>query len=118
MDWEVGDVALCIKRGAWRGSLTGRSVDGPKFGERLVVSEVCEARVLCLRFTRWHGCDRGLLWNASRFIKLNGLEADTFDREVIEALKSKPVHAPQHDALHNSCQCEVSGCLSLTQVSP
>lgn len=34
------------------------------------------------------------------------------------ATVSEPVHVPQHAALHNGCQCEVSGCLSLTQVRP
>lgn len=88
--WEVGDLALCIKVGAW--SLDGA---GPATGSVCRVSAIdrnSDDGFLYLGFEEWPdspwGADR---FRASRFRKITPPKADEFDREVIDLMLGKPV---------------------------
>lgn len=99
-DWQVGDKALCVKLGQWRGTMTGRLLIGPA------------PKPGCLYTVSWAGPSRstgsaslefaeiatprtrkGLPtpWRASRFIKLNGYAPDEQDDITIALLTGKPV---------------------------
>lgn len=96
-NWQVGDVALCIKQGSWRDRDTGEIVEiGPKAGQFLTVIQVARSCApanrghLLLGF-KGHGRD---LFAASRFVKIepeksedeNAEEATSFQRQQAERI--------------------------------
>lgn len=89
-NWQVGDLALCIKVGPWTidgcgpapGSVsTVRDLDlfSPDGDLYLALEEWPDSRYTIERF------------RASRFRKITPPEADKFDREVIDLMLGKPV---------------------------
>lgn len=115
MDWQPGDLALCVNAGLGcpacghtRGK-KGKLYTVSEVGERMFIEGI--RQYLFLREApNEHRCGGGG-WTfghrPQRFIKVTPPEADAFDREVIAALNSEPVHARNNDAVHNSCQREV-----------
>lgn len=95
-DWQVGDLALCVRGGHIKGSL---QIDSPKAGQ------VVEVEILDFMPTTLFpsgtlvigskllppNIDGSHRWGASRFIKVTPPAADEDDREVIALLTGKPV---------------------------
>ena len=96
-NWQVGDLALCIKQGAWRGSISGASplIRCPKAGQILTVRGVGRGRVasICLWFDGFDGDTIGHSFNAARFRKIRPHTPDQDDYETIELLRGAPVEA-------------------------
>lgn len=89
-EWQVGDLALCVKLDAWvvyDGPLTGPE-ERPEPGKIYPVAEVVSdpVRGLHLCFVEF-GTD---LFVADRFIKVTPPEADEYDREVIDLMTGEP----------------------------
>jgi len=85
-DWQVGDLALCIKLGPWR------DVIGPKCGEVRAVRGVGRDPIgVGLWLEGYPGKLRSDGFSASRFRKITPPKADEFDREVIDLMIGKPV---------------------------
>lgn len=119
MGWRKGDLALCTKMGPWRWLLGGALVTqpGPMAGQILTVRNVgWFAGKTILWLEGYPGERPNDAWTASRFRKIPAHKADAFDRAGIAALNSEPVHAPNNDAVHNSCQREGFACPDLGQV--
>lgn len=99
-DWQVGDLALCVRRAPERGRfLFGEPNPGEAY-EVLNVSleEFADDTIdiaLTLRgappCTNEFNEPTGPTWWHGRFIKITPTEADEFDREVIELLRREPV---------------------------
>lgn len=91
-DWQVGDLALCIKQGKWRSVEDcdeGLSLRFPRLGCVYRVAGVQrDMKGSWLNFDEFGGG-----FAATRFIKTTPPEADQFDREVIELMNGKPVTA-------------------------
>lgn len=90
-EWQVGDLALCIKQGRWRERVSGKAVSiGPRAGEVLTVVRLEYSHLpknlgqLLLGF-EMHGND---LFAADRFIRINPDQLS--DREDLN------VQNPQH----------------------
>ncbi len=91
-DWQIGDLALCIKQGPWE-IIEGPSTpsgDDPEPGCIYCVAnvELAELAGLVLGFAEFHS-----QYQAGRFVKVTPPEADEFDREVIELLNRHPAEA-------------------------
>lgn len=91
-DWQVGSIALCVKRGPW----TIHGFNGPRYGEVHIVRKVdfggllgCEDGVR-LYLERWPGGLPSNSWAAQRFRKINPLtdeERESFLRELNEPVE-------------------------------
>lgn len=82
-DWQVGDLALCVKVGAW-----SKFGPAPKAGEINVVDGLyCDPvdGSLHLGFAEYRDA-----FLASRFRKVTPPKADAFDREVIALMAGEP----------------------------
>lgn len=82
--WQVNDLALCIKQGLWCDGATGEYVTvGPKAGQILTVARVARSwqpqhrGELLLGFAE-HGRD---YFAANRFVKIEPDEADEIDEQ-------------------------------------
>lgn len=91
-DWQVGDLALCIKQGAW-------TVDGigPSAGDIDTVTGVDVDPVdgTFLTLAKWP--DKGPFRNwyfADRFRKIRPHQPDEEDVETIHLLNGAPVQEP------------------------
>ena len=79
-NWQINDLALCIKRGLWRDARTMEYVEyGPKAGEILTVRRIGRKLPVdgenptLLGFSGW-GAD---LFSAAKFVKLDHPAAET-----------------------------------------
>jgi hypothetical protein len=78
MTWERGDLALCIKIGAWRGNVTGLvcTYETPKPG--VIYTVACVHLTPAgpgLTLTEIVN-QRGLPWDARRFVRITDLTTD------------------------------------------
>lgn len=100
-DWQVGDLALCVKLGPWcsfyhDSQIEEPGADGPKPGSvnRVIAVSLDPDNLVCLKFAEFPDDslnDYGFC--ASRFRKITPPEADEFDREVIDLLTKQPAEA-------------------------
>lgn len=97
-DWQIGDLALCVKVGLWVFRYdSGKKVPGvfgPRAGQKLTVRKVtCGPDGVALKFSDFPDYRQDDHWrgySARRFIKVTPDAADAFDREVIAALTGAP----------------------------
>ena len=96
-DWQVGDLALCVRGGPLVPEPFSLNVAYPEAGK-------CYDVVGRREFAGWGlylyldgapdnidaQCNWGPLWDSVRFIKVTPDAADAFDREVIAALTPAP----------------------------
>jgi hypothetical protein len=94
-DWQVGDLALCVRGGRYPGMTLA---DTPRAGQVVTVERVlfgpmrgAEAGVWQIGSSELPPNVRGNhLWFAGRFIKVTPPETDAFDREVIDLMTRQP----------------------------
>lgn len=98
-DWQVGDLALCVRGGPLPGGVPHFAF--PRSGQVVLVELVERWPTLQSPFGTTLIFSEDLpeniggsrCWAASRFIKVTPPEADAFDREVIEQMRGEPVEA-------------------------
>lgn len=90
-DWQVGDLALCVKLEPWRLSGTNGPRSGHIYRVDVVTVNLWGETGLIFHSLPSLGYRGG--WNANRFIKVTPPEADAFDRETIDLLNREPVEA-------------------------
>jgi hypothetical protein len=98
VDWQPGDLALCIKAGGWECEESGTfSLDGPQIGKAYLVVDVDFGAAFdepeaedYLVFGEWPG----EAWLHRRFTKINPDEPDGFDRQIIAAMTGQPEQVP------------------------
>lgn len=86
MDWQPGDLALCVR--------AGRFEDLPQVGSVNTVQAVaadCEGTPTLFLERVQNETFRFFGHRASRFIKVTPEAEDRFDRETIELLNAEPV---------------------------
>lgn len=101
MDWQPGDMALCVKGGRIIDpSMHTPPLDGfPTAGACYTVEHVgIDPTMTGSPLALWlaeapRNATGERVWSAIRFIKVTPPEADEFDREVIEIMTRKPVEA-------------------------
>lgn len=87
-DWQPGDLALCIKVGAWSEMQRRPLVDGgPSAGKTYRVSDVVSEEGPCLYFGNPWPFD---IFQADRFRKIRPHTPDVEDEETIRLLTGKP----------------------------
>ncbi len=92
-DWQVGDLAVCLKTDKWRGRQTGRVTDGPSYGSVHKVAWVGPSRcgVLCLELegieTPRNRDGSVIPWTADRFRKIRPDEQEPCEVEFVTLLK-------------------------------
>ena len=95
-DWQPGDLALCIKQGAW--ARIGNN--GPKAGVLYTVRKVDYGPIykasptVRLYLEGWPGDCGAHSFAAYRFRKIRPHKADEEDRETIRLLTGKPEQVP------------------------
>ncbi|BDW81051.1 hypothetical protein MACH24_04890 [Erythrobacter sp. Dej080120_24] len=101
-NWQIGDLALCIKQGRWRERVTGKAVSiGPRAGEILTVVRLDYSHLpknvgqLLLGF-EMHGSD---LFAADRFIRINPDHSG--DREDLNVQKPQHLNADRRYEVHS-----------------
>lgn len=83
-DWRIGDLALCIKQGAWRSRGEVNQYPPIRGGGVYRVADVATADGLtALWFDEYPGPGLEYAFAHFCFIKITPPEADAFDREVI-----------------------------------
>ena len=98
-DWQVGDLALCVKGGAFDGA---RASAHPKAGQvvtvhgmGVLITPAFPKGVLAMRSMDLPpNVNGGHLWRADRFIKVTPDEADAEDAETIRLMTGAPVREP------------------------
>ena len=97
-DWQKGDLALCVRGGAWPGFTASTA---PKCGAVYRVSSVERAPShwptggLALLLADGPPNNSGIsIWSEVRFRKIRPHEADAEDRETIALLTGKPAQVP------------------------
>ncbi len=90
MDWQAGDLALCIKQGRWRSA--GVYMRGPKAGAVLTVRRVgLDGNGFpTIWLIGWHGDEGADGFNPARFRKIRPHTPDAEDRETIRLLNKQP----------------------------
>ncbi len=97
-DWQPGDLALCVRAGAFRCSSrqlhTGKSRDTPRRGfvGKVIATTIpplndgsdCKCGCVLLIF---EGGEKGV---SPRFVKVTPPKADEFDKEVISLMTTNP----------------------------
>ncbi len=95
-DWQIGDLALCVKVGQWKRYGTNTVDEAPiRCGGVYVVRAIGTFdghRILWLEGIG--GELTGSAFIASRFRKITPPEADEFDRETIALLNRDPAKEP------------------------
>lgn len=89
--WQVGDLALCVRRGGNPGIprvLSKKPVIG---GVYMLEGVVVVGGVTGLVLQDHYSTHSTSAWRADCFIRITPPEADEFDREVIEHLTGAPV---------------------------
>jgi len=92
VDWEIGDLALCVKVGPWHGNRSRRVVDGPAGGQTYKVSWVgltSSGLGLELEGVETHRNKDGsaILWRADKFRKIRPDEHEPCEAEFVTLLK-------------------------------
>lgn len=84
-DWQIGDLALCVKLGPWMHTLSGDMTiqDPVKGGGVYTVSWVGEQDSATILWFEGCGNTGDDCYFASRFRKITPPAADEFDRETI-----------------------------------
>ena len=101
-DWQVGDLALCVKRiddDAYEGDLKGQPIVGVTYTVTSVQTgwDYYNRPALALGLAEIRRAPingrQHIGYNSICFRKITPPQADAFDREVIEAMRGKPVEA-------------------------
>jgi hypothetical protein len=94
-DWAVGDLAVCVKDGAWEFEQCSAPSDvedkGPRKGQMLRVSDVVQMRgEIWLHFPDFDWCD---VYLHSRFRKILPDKHEACESEFVTLLKRSKVSA-------------------------
>jgi hypothetical protein len=91
-DWQVGDLAVCVKVGLWRGTQTGRVVNGPIHGVTYTVAWVGLTRAgnLGLELKEMETLRNldgtPIPWQAKRFRKIRPDKREACEEEFVTLL--------------------------------
>lgn len=107
MDWQVGDLALCIKQGRWRGATFGEFRPARNMRAGIIATvrrvgvwqdSISDQAILTLWFEGWPGERFQDGFGAVRFVKVTPPKQDDYIDEIIaeQICAPSPVFTGEH----------------------